>query len=110
MQPENPAELGTNPRRDGRRRRTTDMNAHDRTTFSTARAGFDADLAIRTGECIAALVNVLGTMVALCPDSDVPSRLRSRTDEIARRLRRGPAPARAKGLGDALGAAKGGHA
>ena len=106
-----------------------------RTTFERACAGYDEQfasslieeilhtiarasvlsdanvLAVRTGETAAALVACLTTVLALCPDYDVPSRLRERVDEIAKKLRRDVAKARAAGLADTiLGATREGHA
>jgi hypothetical protein len=111
------------------------MNAPDRrTSFERAYSGFDPDfervlveeitraiglasivtdanvMALRTGETVSALANVLATVLALCPDADVPSRLRERVDEIARRIRRDAARARAAGVADILGAGREGHA
>jgi len=106
-----------------------------RTTFERACAGYDEQfansltddimrtiaaastvthanvLAVRTGETTAALVNCLGTVLALCPDHDVPSRLRQRVDAIAKKLRRDVAKARAAGIAaHILGAVHEGHA
>jgi hypothetical protein len=68
-------------------------------------------MALRTGETAAALVSCLGTVLALCPDHDVPSRLRQRVDLIAKKLQRDVAKARAEGIADhILGATRGGHA
>jgi hypothetical protein len=81
-------------------------------TIARASLVTDANvLAVRTGETAAALVNCLGTVLALCPDSDVPSRLRQRIDYIAKKLQRDVAKARAEGIADRiLGATRGGHA
>ena len=107
---------------------------NSRTTFERACAGYDpaferaladaitraianaslttdqAVLAIRTGESIAALATVIAMMLSLVPGADVPSKLREMVDQLARRFRRDAAKARAEGLGDFLGAARGGHA
>jgi hypothetical protein len=81
-------------------------------TIATASMVTDANvLAVRTGETTAALVNCLGIVLSLCPNHDVPSRLRERVDFIARKLRRDVAKARAEGIADhILGATHGGHA
>jgi hypothetical protein len=106
-----------------------------RTTFERALEGYDPDfeqalvtgimevvaatsivtdanvVAVRTGETTAALVTCLGLVLALCPDHDVPSRLRQHIEQIAKKLRRDVARARAEGLADTiLGAAREGHA
>lgn len=67
-------------------------------------------MAIRTGETIGALVTVRATVLAMCPDSDVPSRLREMVNTLAKRIRRRAAQARAMGVGDILGAGREGHA
>jgi hypothetical protein len=102
------------------------MSAERRTTFERALSGYDPDferalidepmraiamaskvtdanvLAVRTGETAAALVTCLGVVLALCPDHDIPSRLRQRIDEIAKKLRRNVAKARAAGVADTI--------
>ena len=107
---------------------------NSRTTFERACAGYDAEferaladvitlaiaraslvtdknvIAIRTGETIAALATCLAMMLSLVPDADVPSRLREMVEQLAKRIRRDAAKAKAEGLGDFLGAARGGHA
>jgi hypothetical protein len=80
-------------------------------TIATASIVSDQNVvAIRTGETTAALITCLGTVLALCPDHDVPSRLRQRVDEIAKRLQRDVARARAEGIADIVAAGKQGHA
>jgi hypothetical protein len=110
-------------------------SANQRTTFERAFEGYDPDfeqalvtgimevvaatsivtdanvVAVRTGETAAALVTCLGLILALCPDHDIPSRLRQRIEQIAKKLRRDVARARAEGVADTiLGAAREGHA
>ncbi|MCC6778524.1 MAG: hypothetical protein IT537_18155 [Hyphomicrobiales bacterium] len=46
----------------------------------------------------------------MSPDMDVPSRLRETVDGLARRIRREVANAKAEGVADILGAARGGRA
>jgi hypothetical protein len=85
----------------------------DAITRAIANASLTTDqavLAIRTGESIAALATVIAMMLSLVPGADVPSKLREMVDQLARRIRRDAAKARAEGLGDFLGAARGGHA
>ena len=67
-------------------------------------------MAIRTGETIAALATCLAMTLSLVPGADVPSRLREMVDQLAKRIRRDAARAKAEGLGDIFGAARGGHA
>jgi hypothetical protein len=110
------------------------MSDGRRTDFRRATAGYDEDferalvdeianaiglaslvtdanvLALRTGETIAALATCMAATLALCPDADVPSQLRHRVDQLAKRIRRDAARARAEGVGDLFGAAPGGHA
>jgi hypothetical protein len=105
-----------------------------RTTLERACAGYDAEferslvekigeaialtslttdrqvIALRTGEMLSALATCMAATLALCPDSDVPSRLREMVEQLAKRIRRDAAKARAEGLGDIFGAGKAGHA
>jgi hypothetical protein len=67
-------------------------------------------MALRTGETIAALATCMAATLACVSDADVPSRLREMVNQLARRIRRDAAKARAKGLGDIFGAVRGGHA
>jgi hypothetical protein len=85
----------------------------DEITLAIARASLVTDqnvMAIRTSETIAALATCLAMTLSLVPDADVPSRLREMVDQLAKRIRRDAAKAKAEGLGDFLGAARGGHA
>jgi hypothetical protein len=61
---------------------------------------------LRTGEMIGALTNVLATTLALTPAMSVPSNLRKMTEDIAKRIRKDAAEARARGVGDILGASQ----
>jgi hypothetical protein len=107
-----------------------------RTTFERATAGYDQQFAdfltaeivaaitkasviehdgvrimcLRTGETIDACVNVLVTFMSMCQAHDVPSKLRTNVETIAKRIRRQVARARAEGAADILGGAKGGTA
>jgi hypothetical protein len=67
-------------------------------------------MALRTGETLGALATCMSVTLALVPGTDVPSRLRKMVDQLARRIRRDAAKARAQDLGDVFGAARGGHA
>jgi hypothetical protein len=83
----------------------------DEIVLAIARASLVTDqnvMAIRTGETIAALATVIAMVLSLVPDADVPSKLRAMVDQLARRIRRDAARARAEGLADFLGAARGG--
>jgi hypothetical protein len=78
-----------------------------------ARASLVTDanvMAIRIGETCDALALVLVSMMALSPQFDVPSRLREAANELSKKVRRDVARARAEGVGDILGARKGGTA
>jgi hypothetical protein len=81
------------------------------TAIARASALQDAPIvAIRTSETLDALSDALITMLALVPDMDVPSKLREAAENLARRVRREVARARAEGLGDRLGVRHEGHA
>jgi hypothetical protein len=67
-------------------------------------------MALRTGETIAALATCMAATLACVSDADVPSRLREMVDQLAKRIRRDAAKARAEGTFNFLGAARGGHA
>jgi hypothetical protein len=81
-------------------------------TIATASTVTDANvLAVRTGETADALVTCLALILALCPDHDVPSRLRKRIEQISKKLRRDVAKARAADIAaHILGAAHEGRA
>jgi hypothetical protein len=66
--------------------------------------------AIRIAATTDALADAVGLVLAGDARMDVPSRLRATTDALARRIRRDVARARAEGLLNRAGAAKGGHA
>lgn len=81
------------------------------TTIARASVVKDAPImVIRTGETLEALATVLATMLTLSPGMDVPSELRKTVDQLARRIRRDVAKAKAEGVADILGAARGGRA
>jgi len=104
------------------------------TTYARAAAGYDAEFrrelaariitaiteasivcdapvaAIRTSETLDALADVLATVLAMVPAMDEPAELRKAGKNLAARLRRDVAEARAAGLTDLLGGAKGGTA
>jgi hypothetical protein len=65
-----------------------------------------AAIVLRTCETITALTTCSATMLALCPELDVPSKLRRAVEQLAKRIRRDAARANAEGLGDRLGAGK----
>ena len=70
-----------------------------------ARASVTTDrpvMALRTGETADALIISLISTLALTPSMDSPTALRKFVDELAKRVRRGVARARAEGIGDRL--------
>ena len=67
-------------------------------------------MALRTAETCDALVVALISTLALSPGFDNARTLRETADDIARRIRRGVASARASGTFDRFGAAGGGQA
>ena len=70
-----------------------------------------AVMAIRTGETLDALADILVTIMAMVPTFDTPSELRQAAENLSKRLRREVAQARAEGVADEiLGARKGGCA
>jgi hypothetical protein len=97
-----------------------------RTTYERATAGFDPEfrdalvaeitdviakasivtdqpiMALRTGETADALIISLISTLALTPAMDSPTALRKFADELAKRVRRSVARARAEGIGDRL--------
>ena len=97
-----------------------------RTTYERATAGFDPEfrdalvaaitdviakasivtdqpiMALRTGETTDALIISLISTLALTPSMDSPTALRKFADELAKRVRRSVARARAEGIGDRL--------
>jgi hypothetical protein len=79
-----------------------------------ARASIVTDqpiMALRTGETADALIISLISTLALTPAMDSPTALRKFADELAKRIRRSVARARAEGVGDRLhGAQREGHA
>jgi hypothetical protein len=101
-----------------------------RTTYDRAVAGFDEEfkdalvaeitsviarasivtdqrtMAIRTGETAEALIITLISMLALTPSMDSPTALRKFADELAKRVRRSVARARAAGIGDRIHGAR----
>jgi hypothetical protein len=105
-----------------------------RTTFERACAGHDPDferalvaavteaialtsittdqnvIAIRTGETLGALATVMSATLAMVSDADVPSRLREMVEQLARRIRRDAAKARASGDFDKFGIGREGRA
>jgi hypothetical protein len=66
--------------------------------------------ALRTGESIDATADLLITLMTLVPQHDRPSTLRKNCEAIAKRVRKAVAQARAEGVADILGGARGGHA
>jgi len=106
-----------------------------RPTFERARAGYDEQfrehlaaeiisaiaeasrvsdanvVAIRTTETCDALADVMAAMLSLNPAMSVPSKLRETCERLTKKLRRDVAKARARGIGDRLGASEfGGNA
>jgi hypothetical protein len=107
-----------------------------RTTWARAQAGYDDEfkrhliaeivnaiakaslvtdanvMAIRTGETTEALTSCLISFAAMSPYFDTPSHLREFAEDIAKRIRREVAKARAEGIGTdfIFGARKGGTA
>src|SRR5689334_16008086 len=67
-------------------------------------------MAIRTGETIEALVSCLITFASMSPSFDTPSHLREFAESTAKRIKRDVARARAEGVFNQFGAAKGGRA
>jgi hypothetical protein len=67
-------------------------------------------LAVRVGETCEALLSCLISFAAMSPQFDTPSHLREFAESTAKRIRRDVAQARAKGVFDQFGAARGGNA
>lgn len=63
-------------------------------------------VAIRTSETCDALADVMGAMLTLNPAMSVPSELRKTCEALCKKLRRDVANARARGVGDQLGASQ----
>jgi hypothetical protein len=85
----------------------------DEITKAIALASITTDqnvIALRTGEMLGALATCMAATLALVSDADVPSRVRSMVDQLAGRIRRDAARARAEGAFDIFGAARGGRA
>jgi hypothetical protein len=59
-------------------------------------------MALRTSETVEALIISLIATLALTPTMDSPTALRHFADELAKRVRRNVATARAEGIGDRL--------
>jgi len=67
----------------------------------------DADvIAFRTAETANALTSCLIATLSLCADLDDPARLRRVVDQLAKRIRKGVATARAEGAADRFGAGR----
>ena len=77
---------------------------------STIHDGPEPICCLRTGESIDATVDVLIMLMAMVADHDVPSHLQEHCDAIAEKVRKAVAQARAEGVADCLGGARGGHA
>ena len=99
-------------------------NIPGRTTYARAAAGYDQEFCqhlaaeiisaiarasmvadanvcvIRTTETLDALADILITTLAMCPDMDVPSRLRQAAENLSKRVRREVTRARAEGVTD----------
>jgi len=82
-----------------------------RTTWARAQADANV-IAIRTGETIEALVRCLIAVASLSPYFDTLSHVRELAEDVAKRIRRDVAKARAEGFGEdfIFGARPGGTA